>query len=1192
MTAKSERNRDGSHEEDWRRDREREKMRDKARCKDQDPRDRYYERDRAPAQWPREGEREWRERERERRQEDDRRRNARPLSNVEKEDEREVERGMKKGDTFPRMRKNSGNHGRQITVMTEQDEERGERRKRDRPKRIQADDWEREIERYKVRERDEMRSRAKEERQNTERRPLDDEKSRQRQRYPELDVSFQERRRKRDDSWDRKERDAATKREKLRPDMGRLRLSSPHRQRDREIYAERVERDKVQRRERQRDTRSEGDIDEREMRRERQRDRERDELQYHHSRSDGDSRGKRERDKQGYREEDRQRYRDRDREREVVRTRKREVEKDREKYGEVHRRVAGEADREREKCKENMRDVKDDRRRYDRYKESRQGRGRETNKRELDHKRGDSTGRGTQSQSETAPRVPPRAQSSGEWSTAESDRDIDEYRSEELATERRENEQKRIDRQDRDRGEMSEHRRMWLEPQRGKNSKDAFSDRDRHTKERNMEPQTEWGREQNRVKEEPDQCHLDQSSYRERHRGRNECSGDTYTEGVSVDGEELSDICGETDKGGKERLSDSDGGIERSQWSEAEGENVTDIIDGSDREEECGSDYWARSESEGGSDTGWQQERDRMLSGEDGFVTVSSGVDEEDDREEDEEEFEDCQEFLDSAVLNNDPSPEPFKGDKERQEDWRTGKAEIDEDDQGREKQPKYVFCVIGQTLPHEKLLPEVDPAKGAETDISSLKGHRHYGDDTRWEQQDGQIINNQDTESKSGCNNSQEETEVDIKLETGDGISHGMEHPYAEIGPINRDSQTEKLLMEWREKNKEEMERKREQPLQVPNNPYADVYSQEDFEQIQPILDRIDTGAMSPEEVEAIRIRLSRAWTMSEQPKRHSQAPHLKWAKNVVREILGNSEEQIVDETDVEMQKDKRSNQFETIMKNDDQRVEIIQKSDGQVPKLRVDEHDSDPELEEDESLEVEGLRGMGQRQADMHAGQFTAMHGDTSTRTHADTLLDTDGKETDPSIPLESEKADIVVEVCEKAEDEDNIETEKLRSKKEVEMYLSVSNTLYKPNSCPILSYETESDLHVPSRQDESQEREDRMVESEEERQEEESDQGTAEAVGSVGEGEESEVDSREVSEKKNKRGTLKSSCSFRDLGPEARIRRRGIRKTTERGNGEHVSVKEEEGVARDRRTRIFSTTGKDRTMIDRGSLFKLIF
>ncbi|KAE8288935.1 Rho guanine nucleotide exchange factor 5 [Larimichthys crocea] len=223
----------------------------------------------------------------------------------------------------------------------------------------------------------------------------------------------------------------------------------------------------------------------------------------------------------------------------------------------------------------------------------------------------------------------------------------------------------------------------------------------------------------------------------------------------------------------------------------------------------------------------------------------------------------------------------------------------------------------------------------------------------------------------------------------------------------------------------------------------------------------------------------------------------------------------------------------------------------------LGTDKH-SEPELEEEEPLEVEGLRGMGQSKADMHADQFTAMHGDTPTYTHADTL-DTEGKEdhstdkeTEPSGQLQPEQADIEIKIDDEVGDEVKLlEMERETSReKEVELYLSVSNTLYKPNSCPILNYETGSEPLIPSREGEGQEVEDES-EEEEERQGEEPEEGDkVEEESEISEEEATEVDRGEgevVAEKKA--GTLSSTCSFRDLGPEARLRRRGIRKTTER-------------------------------------------
>lgn len=1266
MTAQSERERDRKREEDWR---EKEKMRDKARHKDMDPQG-YCESYRAPVARLREGQREWRKRER--RQEDDRSRIERSLLNIEKETERAVEWGMEKGDTFPRMRKSSADSGRRMVATTEMDEERGERRHRDRPKRVETDkDCKREREREQWRERDrkrdrdEMWFRAKGEGKNIGQRPGENEKWRQRERYQESDVGFQDRRREVGDLWDRRERDEARKIEKLSPNTGKrqVRMPSPHIRRDGEIYSVSKEREKVHRREGRRDTRSEGDSDEREMKRKRERNRKKEELIYQYSRSEGDNTGKaeseRDQDRQGCREADTQRYRDRDREREVDQSRKMGVERDRERYREVDRRAA----REEERWKESVRDLKDDRNEGDRYREYEQRRRRETKEREADPRWDDTKNTRSRSLSETAPRGPPQNQSSdmdsetkyrrgsyeergsGREMITGSERVVEKQRNPEGAAQRCLKEQKRSERQESDRGEKTgggpEQRRMWLEPQRGKISKEDFLDRDRHTRgeerrrreeERSMESQSEWGRKGRGIKEEPDENYLDQNSYRGRHGGRNEYRGDIdwETESVSVDGDEVGEVWGEVDKGGKEHLSDSDGGIEGSQRRDAERKNVTDKPEESDREEEGGSDYCPRSESEGGSETGWKQEKDRMLSGEDGFVTVSSGGDDEDEREDDDGEmFEDCQEFWEGGVTCEGPSPVAIKvceGDKEKEEEWTVGKEEVvdDREVQGRDKRPKYVYCVIGQTLPRSKTNKRspshVDQIGGVERDDPNLASSHHCSDDTMQQPQvdlhltlsrndEYRIISNQDTESKSECNVPQEErvaigetSEVDIRLqvssvlrntETGEVMRSKKEHPYAELGTIKRDSPTERLLIDWREKNKEGVEREQISP--IPSNSCGDVCTRVNFEQIQPILDGINIGVISPEEVEAIRIRMSRAWSMSEEPtQRHSQAPHLKWAENVVQEILGCSEEGTVGRKMdyAEVQANRGVDQSEAAMLKDKRQDEAAEGT-GEIPVVRLttDEQHSEPELEEEEPLEVEGLRGMGQSQADVHADQFTAIHGDTPTYTHGDTTLDTEGKEdhsmdkeTEPSGHLQSEKTYIEVKISEEAGDEVKVSEMKKEGgrEKEVEMNLTVSNMLYKPHSCPFLNYECDSDIFIPSREGEAQEVEDRMGESEEERQGgEPKERGTAEDVGKMREGEGTEEDNRKgevVAEMIKEGGTLTSSFSVQDLVREALSRRRGIRKTTERRTKELV---EEEGVGRDRRTRIFSTSGKVRRL-----------
>ncbi|XP_067367756.1 trichohyalin isoform X5 [Channa argus] len=1007
MPAQSARERDGNREDDWRRERHMEKMRDKARYNDMDSQERYYERDRAAAPRWREGEGAWTERER--RQENENGRKLKALLKL-KDIERETEGGMKKGDTFPRMTKNYPDHGRRKMSTATTDEELGERRKREWQRRTETGDRERERElqkeRYRDRERDEIHRRAKEEGQKTARRPVED-----RERYQESDA-----RDARDvgDCWDQRDRYAARNRKNPRPNMGERqgRTPSPHRQRDREMDADGRERVKAQKKGGRRDTRSEGDNDERELRRERERDHERE-----YSRSEDDNKGKRVRerdcDRQRYKEDEWMRYR----EREGDRSRRRGVENDRERYRDVGKGAANEVDSEGDKLRESGGDLRDDRawpkdRGYDdRYKQRKYG---ERKERESDPSWDDTAERSSRSQNETAFRVPPRAKSSGEWTSdmdsetryrrhrdsneerepgregsTDNEKDVDGKREPERApiSQRK---HKRSDRHESRTGEMTGsvpgQRRMWLEPQWGKNSKEGFLDMETHTRhrermrgeERKMESQEKWVREGWRVKEDPDDKHLNQSSYRGIHGGRNEYRGDIEGEtgGVSVDGEDLGEDLGEgwreTDDNGKEYLSDSNRGTEGCWQRDAEGENMTDNTEEGEKEEEGGSNCLVKR----GSETGWKEER--MLSGED-FVTVSSGGDEEED-----EEFQDCQESWEGGVTCDGTSPlecKEFVGDEEREEEWTVWKErKVDEEEKGREKQPKYVFCVIGQTLP----LSQPDGMSSSpviqigcvERDDPELEKARHCSDDDTQQPKEDLcptlsgndeylIINNQDKEAESEHNTTGEEskttgetTETDRRYRTSPvlQITEPVEKTKRKVDPLcaarrqlKTDSQTERLLVHWREKNEEQAV---EQSSPVPSKTYADVCSEGNFEQI---LERINTGVQrSPEEEEdAIRIRMSKAWTMSEEPKRHSQAPHLKWAKNVVSNILGHSEEDSVDE----QSQDEELKETEAAIKLDKQQEEVAQ-GNREIPfvTLTTIDQDSEPELEEEDPLE--GLR------------------------------------------------------------------------------------------------------------------------------------------------------------------------------------------------------------------------------------------
>ncbi|CAG6015156.1 unnamed protein product [Menidia menidia] len=938
-----------------------------------------------------------------------------------------------------------------------------------------------------------------------------------------------------------------------------VRRNSPHRRPERE--GERGER-----REKRRDARSEGDSDERELRRERMRDKDRDELFHQFSRSEGDNRGKISSD----RDRDRRRYRERD----VDKSRRRERDDRIERYREADGREDRYPDREGDRWKQSGRGVKHYRREDDRYREER---------RDIEIREG-RRGRESGTLSDSAPRALPRGQSSGEWSSdmdSETKHRRDTYERRAAGREKRgdrerskegprdftslERQRVESEKKERDGREMisslPEQRRMWLEPQRGRNSKDECVDRERQTrrKERrseekgNMEAQAEWGRDERRAKGEPHEGH--KISHQGRPAGRDEYRGDLV--GLSEDGEEEGQILREGGTTGMEHLSDSDRGMVGSRQRNVEGENLTDNTEESDREEEGGSDYWARSESEGGSEAEWKPDSGRVLSEEDGFVTPSSGGDEEDEGGDDEEEFKDCQEMWEGGNKSLTPSGfKQYEGDGQSEEEWTFQKEEsVDEEEQGREKKPKFVFCVIGQRTREmsQSLGSERDGAEGERTNLETQTHNRedlmHKPSDD-WhltsKRNDDPPLTVSDQQTGGDHCTPKEETPASGDASEGDithrvsselrGAEPGEEPKSEEVEPhlskIKRDSQTERLLKEWREKNKEPTAKN----SPASNNPSLSLKSCGSLEEIQPFLDQINTETMSPEELEAIRIRMSGAWSISEEPKRHSQAPHLKWAKDVVREILGKSEEHEAEEPNTDTQEDREGNKSGT-------------KTESSGVTLTKDvEH-----LEPEEDL-MEDFRGMGQSHADMHADQVNAMHVVTPTYTHADTLVSTGGKDehtadqnTDAS--AQSEQADLV---------------ELQEREKEVEMYLSVSNTLYKPNSCPILNFDSGSDLITPPKEGKSQE----------ERQgEEPEDSGVPEQAGKT------KVEYGEVVGEK-KKVTVKSSCSFRDLGPEARLRRRGIRKTTERRNGElqGVEEEEEEGVGRDRRARVFPPTDEE--------------
>ncbi|MEQ2232093.1 hypothetical protein ILYODFUR_007678 [Ilyodon furcidens] len=1059
--------------------------------------------DRAPCL--REGESEWRDGER--RQAHGRGKHSRPLSTAEwTQTEQVVEKGKKKGDTFPRERKGDRDPGRRVM-----EEEGKEMRQRDRPRRELMDYGEMER-RHQERERVETQSRAIEER----RRPPEDIRTQKRERYKVSGVEFQERTVEVDDSWDRRDRDAGRKKETFRAvmDMRESERYSPQKRPEREMYTDRRER--IPRR----DARSEdGNVKELE-RRERIRDRGREDgISFTRSGEYFKSRMLQERDRVGYQERYREEgYRD----------------------GRMEVRLA-------EREREGQREIgSHGRRDDDRYRNER--RDRERKKRQEDGR----AGRRNRSLSDSSPRVPPRGQSSEGDSGMRYRRDCerDQRQDGSVAKELQidpgqagEKSQRKLAKSERlDREEPpscgSDKSQMWLEPHRGKTR--PRQKEGRRVDKWDIKSQAEGERDALRLQGDLDESNITQS--RERQLERREQSEDS--EGLSVDGEEDD----ETFIEGKEQLSDSGGslGEEKSRRRDLQGEDLLNNTRETGTEEEGSSD----SGGGGGSDSIWCPDRDKMLFTEDSNVILSSGRDDADDMEQNCRKRE---KFCKPWILNK------------KEESIERNEEVINPEQQGREK--KFIFCVVGQTSSRsetsEVSLSQDEENGRLETDDPNIENHHRSSDEdtsnpqhdltqtpSRRDEQlflDSQGTGNGYSTPRGEDFTSGNPTEgdfgygapVDLQDKEVEEIMKKEPLPN-DLGAKKRDSQTERLLKQWRENHK----RKGDQTSGIPTNSCAYLPPRSSSEQIQPFLDEINTEAMSPEEVEAIRIRKSGTWSDSKVTQWRSKAPHLKWATTVVREILGHSGEQTEDEPKSELEENQGAMQAE----NNKHQEEAERKSVNlPVVTLTTDDQQSEPEQEEEEEDYDLDYKGTLQTQGNMHVDQVTVMNVVTRTCTHFDTLLNTGGKEDEMvehrTEAAQSGKADLA-QLEETAEETGR--------EKEMDMYLNVSSTLYKPSSCPILNYDSESDLLTFPGEDERQEVKDEMGQRVEERLRDEM------------------VDIREV--------TVKTSYSFQYSSPEIRLRRMGIRKTRERQNRDNVvgvEGEEEEGVGRDRRTRIFTPT-----------------
>ncbi|KAK2854865.1 hypothetical protein Q7C36_006734 [Tachysurus vachellii] len=842
-------------------------------------------------------------------------------------------REREKGDTFPRTTRPNNERERRPRQSVDQSNEklmdrgigrlreidmveieRERERERERAKKIVNDTQRyKEMERHRENERRRMREEMK---RNTGRRleelDLDrirsdpGKRERRGERYVEVSDSDQQILR-------RQERDRPRDRPRDRED----RYYSPQTRRiivqDREIFSDREERDERSRavlKERHRYSKSEGDTD---GEKQREVTREKDAMLF---RLDGRSEVEKEkernrdklREKERRKEVERQKERDRRKEKEInMQSTRREGNKEwtidryrerdmrekhwaREELGPDRQRdrLRGTEDRRREKeLNERMRTehVKErarippaesemdmewaDRQRQNCYAE-------------------ETTGRSNQTQRETDRKIQEEAQSSREWmpgSDVESDKERRRmYSSEEKGrkstsesdrseegqdaayglrkevvregSEKEETEMKTENEQEKSERKKRPYRKMWLEPRSERERTESLQEefkvreqaRERYA-QRYKEPNTSRGKDEmpTERKNEVETILLEDSSWKL----------DATTEFMNdVDTENLEEGIVSDDM-----VFDSEASSDVP-W-QTETENVADDMEESDREEEQGSDIYGNSEGEEGHEGVCEDWRDKVISVDDGFVTVSSGPEEE---ETEEERFEDCTEFWDAEDREGLARQSPTSTQQKEGEVETIMTKE-------RGDHAVTIFCVVGQTLPRSR--PNQNPlldcmeqdqtSQDSSWDVGAVGGGQHEAPNRDTEAEStstgpGLSLSEEDMSSShdTRCDNAESEMTKEVTPSEDLEIS----------GDVNAEKDTEPYPTEPTETLSRTEDHGNAQMKKTDGE--IQVEGQNEME-----------SSCQLEEVES-----------TENRKRFSAASHVKWAKNVVSEILGSTEE------------------------------------------------------------------------------------------------------------------------------------------------------------------------------------------------------------------------------------------------------------------------------------------------------------
>ncbi|XP_059364867.1 zinc finger CCCH domain-containing protein 13-like [Carassius carassius] len=298
-------------------------------------------------------------------------------------------------------------------------------------------------------------------------------------------------------------------------------------------------------------------------------------------------------------------------------------------------------------------------------------------------------------------------------------------------------------------------------------------------------------------------------------------------------------------------------------------ENVANNMEDNDRDEQISNNRYDYLEEDKGSEGESEAEKKRMMAVDDGFVTVSSGGDGE------EEDFEDCKEFWEGGV------PDTVSGHSVNVHDREIGADEEMENQTVNEsadcmapKGPLRVFCVIGQTLPNSQTKENSYIHPSVEEAADQHSGHNMDNH--------GEICTVNETFKRvEHCEQDIERVMDDLSLSSNEDKGEGAgSNDQATEGVTSLEGQ----MIPPSERSEQENQ----------------IFLPEPFETSGPCKDNghgatethseatMQRGEKEPTGDTVEHLGLDDSWSTPEERKRCSTAPHLQWAKNVVSEILG----------------------------------------------------------------------------------------------------------------------------------------------------------------------------------------------------------------------------------------------------------------------------------------------------------------